>query len=289
MVTLNQARPCLHGVGLRRQHYQEWLSGGPRVGVVEAISENFAGRGGRPLAVLERVRRDHAVALHGVSLSLGSCDRLRIEALRDIATLAARIEAAWVSEHLSFGTFEGQAGHDLWPLPFTEEAIRHVVPRISQAQEILQRRLALENIATYVRFRSDEMPEWQFLVEVAERADCEILLDLNNLHINASNHEFDAQSFLEALPTARIRQLHLAGHEDLGTHLFDNHGASVAEPVWNLYRHCLAVHGPIPCVVEWDMDVPPLEVLLAESRRAAAVESVVLGYLKPAAFRGAEA
>jgi uncharacterized protein (UPF0276 family) len=193
-----------------------------------------------------------------------------------LKTLATRIDAAWVSDHLCFSTFGGHSGHDLWPLPQTEEALNHVVARIGQVQDVLGRRLVLENVSSYVRYLDDELPEWQFLSAVAERADCELLLDVNNVFVNARNHGFDARTFISALPTRRLRQLHLAGHTDKGTHLFDSHSAAVADLVWDLYCHCVEVHGAIPTIIEWDDEVPPLSRLLAESRRAAELEAQVL-------------
>lgn len=266
-----------HGIGLRTQHFLQLLEGGLQVGLVEAISENFMGRGGRPLAVLERVRRDSPVALHGVSLSIGGLDPIPKEYLRQLAELRRRIDAAWVSDHFCFGTVHGHASHDLWPLPFTEETVRHVVARVQQVQDALGVRLVLENVSSYVEYAASDMSEWDFVREVAERADCELLLDVNNVYVNAVNHGFDAKRFLAAMPTRRLRQLHLAGHLDCGTHLFDAHGAPVADPVWDLYRECVRLHGHVPSIIEWDEDVPPLERVLAESARAQAVEAEVLG------------
>lgn len=265
-----------HGIGLRTQHFAQLLAEGLSVGLVEAISENFMGRGGRPLAVLERVRRDSPVALHGVSLSIGGLDPIPKEYLRQLSELRRRVDAAWVSDHFSFGSVHGHASHDLWPLPFTEETVRHVVARVQQVQDALGQRLVLENVSSYVEFASSELTEWEFVREVAERADCELLLDVNNVYVNAVNHGFDAKAYLAALPTRRIRQLHLAGHLDCGTHLFDHHGAPVADPVWKLYRECARLHGAVPTIIEWDEDVPSLERVLEESARAAAVEAEAL-------------
>jgi uncharacterized protein (UPF0276 family) len=265
-----------HGIGLRTQHFAQLLEHGLEVGLTEVISENFMGRGGRPLAVLERVRRDSPVALHGVSLSIGGLDPIPPEYLRQLAELRRRVDAAWVSDHLCFGTVNGHASHDLWPLPFTEETVRHVVSRVQHVQDVLGQRLVLENVSSYVQFAASEMTEWEFIREVAERADCELLLDVNNVYVNAVNHGFDGKEFLAALPTRRIRQLHLAGHLDCGTHLFDNHGAPVADPVWDLYRECVRLHGAVPAIIEWDEEVPSLERVLEESARAAAVEAEVL-------------
>jgi uncharacterized protein (UPF0276 family) len=265
-----------HSIGLRGQHFEDILSNGLQLGLVEAISENFMGRGGRPLAVLERVRRDSPVALHGVSLSIGGLDPIEPTYLRELRTLADRIDAAWVSDHFCFRTFGGHVGHDLWPLPFTEESVRNVVERVSRVQDALGRRLVLEAVSSYVEFTDSTMTEWEFISEVLHRADCELLLDLNNLHINATNHGYDAHAALLSIPSRRIRQLHFAGHADLGTHLFDTHGAPVSDAVWGLFVECVRVHGPRPTIIEWDQDVPPLDRVLAESRRAEEFEAAAL-------------
>lgn len=262
-----------HGLGLRTQHFTDILEHGLRADLAEVITENFLGRGGRPLAVLERVRRDMPVVLHGVSLSIGGLDPLPDDYLAGVRALADRIDAAWVSDHLCFGTVGGHAGHDLWPLPFTHEALTHVVERVQRVQDVLGRRLVLENVSSYVEFRHSELSEWDFIGEVLRRADCELLLDLNNLHVNATNHHYDAVAALRSIPSSRIRQLHLAGHADLGTHLFDSHGAPVADAVWDLFVRCVRLHGPRPAIVEWDEAVPPLSRVLAECERARELEA----------------
>jgi uncharacterized protein len=266
-----------HGIGLRTCHFPAWLSGSHRVGLVEAISENFVGRGGRPRAVLERVRKDSAVALHGVTMSIGGMDPLDESMLRNIRDFAREIDAVWVSEHLSFGTVHGYSGYDLWPLPFTEAAVEHLVSRIAHAQERLGMRIAFENPSSYVRYACDSMTEWEFTREVSMRADCDILLDLNNVVVNAHNHGFDARAFVDGLPSERIRQIHLAGHDVLATHLFDAHGSDVPCSVWDLYAHCIRKHGAIATIVERDENIPALESVLAESQRAQDTERRVLG------------
>lgn len=265
-----------HGIGLRTAHFSTVLEQGPGCGWVEAITENFIGRGGRPLAVLARARRDVPVALHGVSLSIGSGHPVSTHYLDALAALADQLEVSWVSDHLCFGSVGGHFAHDLWPMPFTEEALTHLVPRIAQVQDHLGRRLALENVSSYVGHRASTASEWQFTVELLRRADCDLLLDLNNLHVNAFNHGYDAAAALDAIPSDRIRCLHLAGHEDHGDYLFDAHGGPVADPVWALYAQCVRRHGPRPTLIEWDQNVPPLERVQAESARAAAIERACL-------------
>jgi len=262
-----------HGIGLRTTHFPEMLAAPPPTDWVEAISENFMSAGGRPLAVLEKVRREVPVVLHGVSLSIGSTDPLSEGYLGALAALAARIEPAWISDHLAWGSHGGRYAHDLWPLPHTEEAVRHVVGRVRRVQDRLGRQILLENPSSYVSFRASEMPEWQFLSEVARRADCGILLDVNNVHVSARNHGFDPIDYLDGIPADRVGQLHLAGHSDRGRYLLDTHDDEVPAAVWDLYRETLARVGPVSTLVEWDDHVPPLGRLVQESERARDVEA----------------
>ena len=262
-----------HGIGLRSKHYARFLAEPPAVGWVEAISENFIGVGGRPLAVLEKARRDFPVVLHGVSLSIGSVDPLDREHLAGLRELADRIEPAYVSDHLCWGTHRGRYLHDLLPLPYTEEALEHVAGRVQRVQDALGRQILLENVSSYVAFRGSTMPEWEFVARVAERADCGILLDINNIHVSARNHGFDAREYLAAIPCDRVGQFHLAGHSDRGTYLFDTHDAPVADVVWDLYAAAVRRFGRVPALIEWDDHLPELERLVEESRAAAAVEA----------------
>lgn len=265
-----------HGVGLRTRHFARYLAAPPPVDWVEAISENFMSPGGRPLAVLEKVRRDVPVVLHGVSLSIGSTDPLSERYLAELADLARRVEPAWISDHLCWGSHGGRYAHDLWPLPYTEEALRHVVARVARVQEALGRQILLENVSSYVAFRASEMPEWEFLSEVASRADCGILLDVNNVFVSARNHGFDPHAYLEAVPADRVGQIHLAGHSDKGRYLLDSHDHEVPAAVWDLYRETVRRLGAVSTLVEWDDRVPPLERLVEESRRARAIEAEAL-------------
>jgi uncharacterized protein len=275
------ARGVGHGIGLRAGHYAVLLERGAPVEWAEMITENVLRRGGRPLAVLERVRRDAGVTLHGVSLSIGGMDPLDREYLIAVRELARHIEAGWVSDHLCFGTSGGHYAHDLWPLPYTEEAIAHVVSRVREAQDILGDRLLLENVSSYVRYRDSEMSEHEFLVEIVERADAGILLDVNNVHVSAMNHGFSAKEYIDAIPPGRVGQIHLAGHLDRKTHLLDNHGSEVPDPVWDLYRHTVQRLGRIPTIIERDEDLPSLPDLLAESEKARSVEREALAEIAP--------
>jgi uncharacterized protein (UPF0276 family) len=265
-----------HGIGLRSQHYSRFLDERPRTDWVEAISENHFAPGGRPNAVLEKVRRDVPVVLHGVSLAVGSVDELNREHLRKLRALVDRIEPAYVSDHLCWGRHGGRYAHDLLPLPFTEEALRLVVSRVREVQDALGRQILLENVSSYVQFADSQLAEWEFLARVAEDADCGILLDVNNIYVSARNHGFDALEYLRGVPESRVAQFHLAGHQDKGAYLLDTHDAPVADVVWELYRAAVRRFGRVPALVEWDDHIPPLEEVLAQSERARAVEAEIL-------------
>lgn len=264
-----------HGIGLRTQHYQAVLDDRPAVDWFEIISENFMVPGGNPRRVLRAVRERYPVVMHGVSLSIGSADRLDARYLDQLAALAAEVEPAWVSDHLCWGSIDGMVAHDLLPLPYTEEALAHVVARVTEVQDRLRRRILLENVSSYLAFRHSVMPEWQFLAEVARRADCGILLDINNVFVSAHNHGFDARAYLDGLPAARIGQFHLAGHSTRGELLVDTHDHPVRDEVWALYRYAVELFGPRSTLIEWDDELPSLARLVAESEQAAAIEADV--------------
>lgn len=259
------------GVGLRAEHYGEVLNGSRRVDWFEAISENYMDSRGRPLHVLEQVRRDYPLALHGVSLSIGSTDPLDGAYLQCLADLIRRIEPSLVTDHLCWAGVEGRRLYDLLPLPYTEEALAHVVGRVCEVQEKLGRRILLENPSTYVQFHHSAMSECDFLAAVAEEADCGILLDVNNVWVSAVNHGFDPVAYLDAIPPARVGQMHLAGYTDMGTYLFDTHSAPVSDTVWRLYAYAVRRFGVTSTLVEWDADIPDFERLGAEAARARAI------------------
>ena len=274
-----------HGIGLRTQHFPRYLENPPPVDWVEAISENFMARGGRPLAVLEQVRRDVPVALHGVSLSIGSVEPLSERYLSDLETLVRRIEPALVTDHLCFGSHRGQYVHDLLPLPYNEECLAHVATRVRQVQDRLGRQLLLENPSAYVAYRDSTMTEWEFLAELCRRTDCGLLLDVNNIYVSGRNLGFNPRAYLAGIPPERVGQLHLAGHTDHGSYLLDSHAAPVPNEVWALYRLTLRRLGRIPTLVEWDDQIPPLDEVVAQSRRAGAIEAEELS--EPSAMRRA--
>jgi uncharacterized protein (UPF0276 family) len=267
----------LHGFGLRVQHYAEILQRGVEADLCEALTENFMGRGGRPLAVLERVRRDVPITLHGVSLSIGGTDPLSEPYLAELDELCRRFEPLLVSDHVCFGSVAGHRAYDLWPLPYTEEALEHVAARVRAVQDRLGRRICLENVSSYVEYRHSALSEWEFLSELSERADCLLLLDVNNVYVSARNHGFSETEFVWSLPHERVAQLHLAGHKDCGSHLLDDHGAPVADEVWKLYEVVRQRFGPLPTLVEWDENLPTLAELERECARAAEKELHAIG------------
>lgn len=283
-----------HGVGLRLAHYDRALAGdvGAAVDWVEVISENFFGPqggppGGRPRAVLERVRADVPVVLHGVSLAPGSVDPPDAAYLSTLRAVADWIEPAWISDHLCWGTSGGHHAHDLLPLPYTEEALDVVVTHIERTQEALGRRMLIENVSSYVTFCDSAMTEWAFLSEVATRADCLILLDLNNIIVSAENHGFSEAEYLAAVPADRVQQFHLANHTDAGTHRFDDHRGPVPPRVWALLEDALRRFGPVSSLVEWDEDVPEFEALVAQRDEAERRATAVLGHAAHRETRGA--
>jgi uncharacterized protein (UPF0276 family) len=259
------------GIGLRAPHYSEILERRPRLAFLEVHSENYFGDGGAALAWLERLRACYPVSLHGVGLSLGSADPLDERHLARLASLVRRFEPILVSEHLSWSSSGGHHANDLLPLPFSEEALDHVVARIGAAQERLGRRLLVENVSSYVRLPDSAIPEWEFVAEVVRRSGCGLLLDVNNVWVNATNHGFDARRYLDAIHAAIVCEIHLAGFERSGAMLIDTHGAPVAAEVWDLYGEAVRRFGPRPTLIEWDNDIPALDVLLAEAARARAL------------------
>ena len=264
------------GLGLRVEHYADFLEAKPAVDWLEVISENYMVPGGKPLARLDAIRRDFPVVMHGVSLSIGSTDPLDQTYLRDLKALAARIEPAWISDHLCWTGVDHHNLHDLLPMPYTEAALRHLSARIQHVQEVLGRRLLIENVSSYVSFAADEMSEWEFITELLKRADCELLLDVNNVYVSSRNHGFDPRCFIDAMPRERVRQIHLAGHEDHGTHVVDTHDHAVCDAVWALYAHTVKRFDAVPTMIERDDHIPPLAELLAELDQARRVQADAL-------------
>jgi uncharacterized protein (UPF0276 family) len=234
----------------------------------EAISENFMVDGGRPLEVLEGVRNNYPIVLHGVSLSIGSADPLNRDYLEKLATLARRFEPAWISDHLCWTGVGGRNLHDLLPLPYTEEVVRHVVSRVREVQETLGRHILLENVSSYMTYRHSTLSEWEFLSAVAEEADCGILLDVNNVYVSAFNHGFEAERYLAGVPVERVVQFHTAGHSDHGSYLLDSHDHPVCEAVWALYEKAVRRFGSVATLIEWDDNIPEFATLAAAADEA---------------------
>ena len=264
------------GLGLRVDHYETIHNERPAVDWFEALTENYLVPGGKPLYNLMRIRERYPMVMHGVSMSIGSAQPLDRAYLHEVKALAARVEPAWISDHLCWTGVAGKNLHDLLPLPYTDEALKHVVARVRTVQDILGRRILLENVSSYVSFRDSRLSEWDFLRAVAEEADCLILLDVNNIYVSSVNHEFDAHDYLAAIPVERVQQIHLAGHQNHGEYLIDTHDHPVPDPVWALYAEAVRRFGAVSTMIERDANIPPLGELLEEleaARRAA--ESVL--------------
>jgi uncharacterized protein len=259
------------GLGLRVDHYEDILAGQPAIDWFEVLTENYLVPGGKPLNYLMRFRERYPLAMHGVSLSIGSGAPLDRDYLRQLKALAARVEPAWISDHLCWTGVAGRNTHDLLPLPYTEEALTHVVERVRAVQDFLGRRILLENVSSYVAFRDSRLTEWQFLAEVAVRADCLILLDVNNIYVSSVNHEFAPLDYLNAIPAERVQQMHLAGHQNHGDYLIDTHDHPVPDPVWELYAAAVRRFGPVSTMIERDDHIPPLAELCAELSQARAL------------------
>jgi uncharacterized protein (UPF0276 family) len=265
------------GLGLRPDHYDTILSERPDVGFFEALTENYLIEGGKPLHYLDRIRAEYPVVLHGVSLSIGSTQPLDRGYLKALKALSQRVEPSWVSDHLCWTGTDGINLHDLMPLPFTEEALQHLVPRIAEVQDFLGERILLENVSSYVNYESSQLTEWDFLTELSARADCLLLLDVNNVYVNSVNHRFDPYEFIRAIPPRRVAQIHLAGHERRGTFIVDTHDSPVSDAVWELYRQTTDRFGAVSTMIERDANIPPLGELLDElgvARRLASIQAV---------------
>lgn len=269
-------RPWLgFGLGLRPAHYETILTESPAVDWFEIISENYLVPGGRPLHYLDRIRERYPVVMHGVSLSIGTQDPLDREYLKQLRALADRVDPAWISDHLCWTGAHGLNAHDLLPLPYTGEALKHVAARVAEVQDFLGRRILLENVSSYVSYPESEMSEWEFLRELAVRADCLILLDVNNIYVSSVNHEFDPLTYLNAIPVERVWQFHLAGHRNHGDYIIDTHDEPVIDPVWELYAAAVRRFGRVSTMIERDDNIPPLAELLAELDRARSIAASV--------------
>jgi len=271
------------GLGLRTEHYREFATAPQAVDWLEVISENYLVPGGKPLHYLDRIRRDYPMVMHGVSLSIGGSDALDASYLRQLRALVDRVQPAWVSDHLCWTGTSSLNLHDLLPLPYTEASLEHLVPRVVQVQDALAQPLLLENVSSYVRYRADEMSEWEFIRELVRRTGCELLLDVNNVYVSSVNHGFDPRVFIDAMPPGAVRQIHLAGNEDRGGYLIDTHDHPVCAAVWDLYAHTVGRFGQVPTMIERDDHIPPLELLVAELDKARSLAQQTLAARKQAA------
>lgn len=276
MLPTTQPRPCIgYGLGLRTAHYQALLSELPQIDWLEVLSENYMVAGGKPLHYLDRIRAHYPVVMHGVSLSIGSSDPLNRDYLRQLKTLAARIEPRWISDHLCWTGVQHRNMHDLLPLPYTEEALQHVVSRIRQVQDYLGQRILIENVSSYLTYTASAMSEWDFLRAVCEQADCLLLLDINNVYVSSRNHGFDPVAYLEAIPVERVQQFHLAGHSMNGDMIIDTHDAPVIDPVWALYAKAVRRFGRVSTLLERDDNIPDLSELINELAQARVIAESV--------------
>ncbi|BBB15037.1 UPF0276 protein LLO_0755 [Candidatus Rickettsiella viridis] len=263
------------GLGLRAPHYSTILESRPKVDWFEAITEDYLVPGGRPLYYLNRIREHYPLVMHGVSLSIGSGDGINFEYLKKVKALAASIQPAWISDHLCWTGIQGLNMHDLLPLPYTEESLNHVVNKIKKVQDFLGRQILLENVSSYIEYQASMMKEWDFLAAIAEQADCFILLDINNIYVSSINHQFNPLDYLNAIPAHRVRQFHLAGHKNCGTHIIDTHDAPIIDSVWSLYAAAVRRFAKVSTMIERDDNIPALSELLTELQQARQIAETV--------------
>lgn len=269
-MTFAHEKPFLgFGLGLRSDHYQEILDQQPKdIDWFEIISENYMIDGGKPLYFLDKIRQDYPMVMHGVSMSIGSTDPLDFDYLKQLKDLIHRVEPMWFSDHLCWTGVDHKNMHDLLPLPYTEAAVNHIADRIKQVQDYLDRQMLIENLSSYITYTSDAMSEWEFLTAVVEKADCYILLDVNNIYVSSFNHHFDPVDYLQGVPKHRVWQHHLAGHQNTGNLIIDTHDEPVIDPVWELYQKTAELLGPVSTMIERDANIPPLTDVIAELNQA---------------------
>ena len=260
------------GLGLRTEHYQEIIEQQPKeIDWFEIISENYMIDGGKPLYFLDKIRQDYPMVMHGVSMSIGSTDALNTDYLKQLKTLIDRVEPMWYSDHLCWTGVDHKNMHDLLPLPYTEESVNHIADRISAVQDFIGRQMLIENLSSYITYTDDAMTEWEFLTAVCEKADCNILLDVNNIYVSSFNHHFDPLEYLRGVPAERVWQHHLAGHQNNGNLIIDTHDEPIIDPVWDLYAKTAELLGPVSTMIERDANIPPLADVIAELNQARAI------------------
>jgi len=256
------------GIGLRSVHFEHILKNNPVIDWFEVLSENYMDTGGRPLHILDQVAERYPVVLHGVSLSVGSADPIDFDYLKKLKALGKRVNARWVSDHLCWTGVTGHNTHDLLPMPYTDQALRHTIERVRNIQDFLERPIALENASTYLEFSTSNWPESEFIAALAEEADCGILLDVNNVYVSSFNHGFDPKKYIDRIPADRVVQMHLAGHTNKGTHILDTHSDYVIDSVWELYRYTHRRLGGTATLLEWDANIPGFDVVHGEALKA---------------------
>jgi uncharacterized protein len=283
------------GIGARAKHYSELLGehangvADSRLDWLEVISENFMVGGGKPLEHLSRLTEKYRLIPHGVSMSIGATTELDMKYLARLKAVVQKINPPWCSDHLCWTGANGVEIHDLLPLPHTKEAIAHVSDRIRRVQDFLEVPFAIENVSSYLAYKESEMPEWDFVAEIAERADCGILFDCNNIYVSGKNHDFDPNTYVDAMPKGRVVQMHLAGHTNKGAYLLDTHSDHVSDPVWDLYRRATERFGAVATLIEWDEDIPTLDVVASEAVKARAIRAETLAAMKKKSDAAVEA
>jgi len=270
-------RPFLgFGLGLRTDHYQHVIDNKPQVDWFEIISENYMVPGGKPLANLAKIREDYPMVMHGVSMSIGSTDPLNLTYLQKLKQLIDRVEPQWISDHLCWTTVNHVNSHDLLPLPYNESTINHIADRIKQVQDTVGRQMLIENLSSYITYNNSDLTEWEFVNEIAKRADCYILLDINNIFVSANNHHFEPQQYINGIDSDRVMQFHLAGHSYNGDMIIDTHDHDVCDPVWDLYSYALERFGAVSTMIERDDNIPPFEELRQELTIAEKIAAKIL-------------
>lgn len=270
-------RPFLgFGLGLRTEHYQHVLDHQPKLDWFEILSENYMVPGGKPLHYLDAIRANYSMVMHGVSLSIGSTDPLNKDYLKQLKQLINRVQPHWISDHLCWTSVNHKNSHDLLPLPYNEATINHIAERVRQVQDYLGQQILLENLSSYVTYQQSEMPEWQFFNEIAQRADCLVLLDINNIFVSAHNHHFDPLDYIKGMDSERVMQFHLAGHSYSGDMIIDTHDHDVCDPVWDLYAQALKHFGAVSTMIERDDDIPEFTELRKELSIAEEIASQTL-------------
>lgn len=272
--SFNKVQGC--GIGLRLEHFEDINAQQPKIPWFEILSDNYLIEGTAQRNYLYQLRNNYPVTFHGVGLSIGSTDPLNMDYLKRLKKLKHEVQPAWISDHLCWTSAHGIVTHDLIPLPYTETVVKHIVDRIKQVQDFLGEQIVIENVSSYLQFKSTEMSEWDFINEVIRQSDCRLLLDVNNIYVSAQNHKFDAEEYLFSMPAERVAEIHLAGYEDRGTHLLDTHSRPVTPPVWDLFKKAIQHVGHVPVLIEWDNDIPSLERVIAEADKAKSIQQGVI-------------